>query len=104
MNSLNFYDLTVYVYKDTSKTSNITVSVINPSNGNVMGTAKLYGVSGVNYTRLNYTAFQYSGISNSAMILDWGYFVFASPSASAVASNSVMPYVAGAGSNVMSNR
>ena len=103
MNSLNFYDLTVYVYKDTSKTSNITVSVINPANGNVVGTAELYGVSGVNYTRLNYTAIQYEGTYNSAMILDWGYFVFASPSASSVVSTSVMPYIAGAGSNVMSN-
>lgn len=103
MSALNFYDLTVYVSKDTSTTNNVTISLIDPSNGKVMGTASLYDLSGVNYTKLDYTAFQYSGTGNSAMILDWGYFVFASPSASAVASNSVMPYVAGAGSNVMSN-
>lgn len=100
--ALQMYDLSVYVYKDTSTTDNITVGLINPTNGVVMGTLTSTGVSGLNFSKLNYTAFQFEGQSGSALILDWAYFVF-SGSSSAGVSPSVMPAVSGATSNVVMN-
>ena len=98
MSALQFYDLSVYVYKDTSTTVDITVAVINPANGVVLGKSVFSGVSGVNISRLNYSAFQFEGDSGAALILDWGYFAFSGTSALAT-SASIDPFITGSGSN-----
>jgi hypothetical protein len=107
ISALQFYDLTVYVHKDTSTTDTVAVALINPANGAVLGTSTMTGISGVNFSKLDYAAFQFGGGSafGPAMILDWGYFVFAGTSGATVSSSAVMgdattPYVLGAASGI----
>ncbi len=102
ISALQMYDLSVYVYKDTSTSDSITIGLINPVNGAVLGTLTSTGLTGLNFSKLNYTTFQFEGTTGSALILDWAYFVF-SGSSSASVSPSVMPEIAGATSNVVMN-
>ena len=105
LSALQFYDLSVYVHKDTSTTDTVAVALINPANGAIIGTSTMTGISGVNFSKLDYAAFQFGGGSafGPAMILDWGYFVFSGTSGSTTTSPSVMPAVNGATSNVVMN-
>jgi len=107
LSALQFYDLTVYVHKDTSSTDTATVALINPANGAIIGTSTMTGISGVNFSKLDYAAFQFGGCTafGPALILDWGYFVFAGTSGATVSSSAVMgdattPYVLGAASGI----
>lgn len=99
--ALQFYDISVYVSKDTSTSVNITVGVINPASGAVLGTSTMTGVSGVNYSKLDHAAFQFEGASGSAMILDWGYFVFSG--SSSLATSSALPFTTGGMGDVVMN-
>lgn len=108
ISALQFYDLTVYVHKDTSTTDTVAVALINPANGAVLGTSTMTGISGVNFSKLDYAAFQFGGGSafGPAMILDWGYFVFSGTSGATTSTSvladtaSIMPYTAGAASDI----
>lgn len=105
LTSLQFYDLSVYAYNDSGKTA-VTVALIDPTDGAVIGEVYNTDLANVNYTKLNYTAFQFDSTSAlSAMVLDWGYFVFHGTSALATSdvANSVDPFVAGASNNVIMN-
>ena len=105
MSALQFYDLAVYAYNNaTAKGTDITVALINPANGSVITSASLSNlpVAGFNYTKLSDTAFQFEGDSGSAMILDWGYFVFSGSSALST-SPSIVPFTSGASPDVIMN-
>jgi hypothetical protein len=95
LSALQFYDITVYAYQNKTA-ENVAVALINPTNGAVLGSSVMNGISGVNYTKLNYTAFQFDGGSafGPALILDWGYFVFAGTSALAT-SSVASPFIMG---------
>ena len=109
MSALQFYDLSVYAHDNaTAKGTDIVVALINPANGSVITSASIsnLAITGFNYTKLSDSAFQFEGDSGSALVLDWGYFVFAGTSGSTVSTSvtpSVMPYVTGATSNVQNN-
>ena len=95
LSALQFYDITVYAYQNKTA-ENVAVALINPTNGAVLGSSVMNGISGVNYTKLNYTAFQFDGGSafGPALILDWGYFVFAGTSSLAT-SSVASPFIMG---------
>jgi hypothetical protein len=109
MSALQFYDLSVYAHDNaTAKGTDIVVALINPANGSVITSASIsnLAITGFNYTKLSDSAFQFEGDSGSALVLDWGYFVFAGTSGSTVSTSvtpSIMPYVTGATSNVQNN-
>ena len=103
INALQFYDISVYVYPGTSG-DDITVGLINPTNGNVMGTAVVSNDANISYNKLNYSAYQFTGSSanggESALILDWGYNVFSGSSALAT-SDGISPFVASSAYNII---
>ena len=109
MSALQFYDLSVYAHDNaTAKGTDIVVALINPANGAVITSASIsnLAIAGFNYTKLNDVAFQFEGDAGSALILDWGYFVFAGTSGATTSTSvladtaSVMPYTVGATSDV----
>ena len=103
INALQFYDISVYVYKGVTGTD-IAVGLINPTNGAVLGTAVVSNDANISYNKLNYSAYQFSGTSanggESALILDWGYNVFSGTSALAT-SDGISPFIASSASNVI---
>lgn len=106
LSALQFYDISVYVYKDTNTTVNITIAVINPANGIVLGKDVMTNVAGVNFSKIDYVSYQFEGDSGSALILDWGYFVFSGYSSivsPSFASSSVVPFVNGEMGNLVMN-
>lgn len=103
LNALQFYDLSVYAYKGVTGTD-ITVGLINPTNGVVLGTAVVSNNAYVNYSKLDYSAYQFTGSSTnggeSALILDWGYNVFSGSSALAT-SDGISPFFVSSANNVI---
>lgn len=108
LKALQFYDITAYAYQNKTA-ENVAIALIDPANGAVLGTSVMNGVSGVNFTKLNYTAFQFDGGSafGSALILDWSYFVFSGTSSLATSSvdfwNAASPFIMGSAPDVSSS-
>ena len=101
LKALQFYDITVYAYQNKTN-ENVAVALIDPANGAVLGTSLMNGITGVNFTKLNYTAFQFDGGAafGSALILDWGYFTFSGTSALATSSAEASPFIVGSAPDV----
>ena len=103
MNALNFYQASLYIYKNMTKSAtgvNISATIYASNNGTVLATATGYSTT-MNATNLHVTEFAFTPTASDsgAGIFDWAYVVnhntYASNPVTSSVSPSVSPFIAG---------